>query len=168
VNRHARRPDPPPILLELRLEGIAGAVTLALDVGPEPEAARRIAEIADAGGYDGQTLARKRAWAAVGGIADEDQWKPLALRRTRHTTHLAGSIGWSWTNTPVDGRGAFYVMTDAERGLDAAHGIVGQVTAGLEILAAIPLTPTAIQRGQPAVEPVKIEFMRRASPPAAA
>jgi hypothetical protein len=112
--------QPPPLKLEMRLKGVAGAVILALDIGPEPEACRRIAEISDAGGYDGQPLVRKASWVDVGGIADEDRWKPISLRRARHTTHTVGTIGWSWTKTPGDGRGAFYIMTEAERGLDAA------------------------------------------------
>jgi cyclophilin family peptidyl-prolyl cis-trans isomerase len=161
LTRLARPAGPPPIMLELRLEGLEGVVHLELDAGAEPDAARRIAEIADARGYDGQPLTRKPAWVVVSGIADEGRWDRLSLRRARHTTHLAGSIGWSWTKTPGDGRGGFYVMTDAERGLDAAHGIVGRVVEGLEILQAIPLTPTAIRRGQPAVEPTKIQTIRR-------
>lgn len=153
--------QPPPLKLEMRLKGVAGAVILALDIGPEPEACRRIAEISDAGGYDGQPLIPKASWVAVGGIAEEDRWKPISLRRARHTTHTVGAIGWNWSNTPGDGRGAFYVMTDDERGLDAAYGVIGHVATGIDILRALPLTPTAVRRGQVAPAPALLESVRR-------
>jgi hypothetical protein len=144
----------------MTLAGGLGEVVLELHAGIEPEAAARIALVAENRGYDEAPLIRKRALVTVGALRDESLYRPVALRRTGHTTHRVGAIGWLWSATPGDGRGIWYAMVEEERGFDAAYGIVGHVSAGLEILARLPIQPTVALRGRPRFEPATIATMR--------
>jgi cyclophilin family peptidyl-prolyl cis-trans isomerase len=144
----------------MTLSGGLGEVVLELHAGIEPEAARRIALVAENRGYDEAPLIRKRALVTVGALRDESLYRPVALRRTGHTTHRPGAIGWSWSATPGDGRGGFYMMVEEERGYDAAYGIVGHVAAGLEILARLPIQARVALHGRGKFTPATIASMR--------
>lgn len=146
-------------MLELRLAGIDGIVTLALHTAAEPACAQRIAALAEAGVLDGVELRRRRELVELGDV-DLATWAPLEPRRARHTSHIPGAIGWAWTRTPGDGRGSFYVMVEEERGFDAPYGIVGEVTAGLELLRALPVRPTVRRRGEKLPPPTMIDSIR--------
>ena len=90
----------------------------------------------------------------------------------RHSQHVPGAIGWSWSKVPSDGVGEFYVITEADlaagahpmtaqaRGLDASYQVIGQVdAAGLAALRSLPVASTVRIKGRAPVLPVAVDWI---------
>lgn len=155
-----RPPGPPPLVLLMRLAGAAEPIVLSFDREAEPAVVGRIEELVDLGAYDGARLRVKPATAAVELAADPAP-RRVEPRRIRHSQHKVGAIGWSWSKTPGDGNGEFYIVRRDEPGYDAAYQTIGAVVGGLQVLLGLPVEPTALRPGQKPPAPTVIESVRR-------
>ncbi len=175
MKKLGRPPGPPPLELVMRVAGLVDPVFITIDADAEPTIAARLRELVEGGAYDvGQAIiTRTTLWAALTFLpGQEPPYSRVEPRRVRHSQHVPGAIGWSWSKVPSDGVGEFYVITEADlpagadaressaRGLDAAFQVVGHVdAAGLAALRSLPVVSTVRIRGQKLVEPALVDWI---------
>jgi len=153
------RAAPPPLRLALAIAGV-GEFALEIDAADEPQVAARIAELVDAGAYDGGEVRKLAYWLTIG-LGRPAEPRKVSPRRIRHSKFEAGSIGWAWSKTPGDGDGSLFVTLHRQMGLDAPYAEIGRVVAGLELLEAMAPISQRVTRGKPPIGPAATQFMRR-------
>ena len=178
----ARRPEPLPDVVRVRLETAAGPITLALDARHAPVTTANFVRYVDEGRFDGTSFYRAAASKGApgrgfiqGGIrrSYRRMLPPIAHEPTSTTgiRHEAGAISMA-RGEYAGAMGDFFITTSAIPIMDAQPGYpgyaaFGRVTAGLDVArailarATIPNAGRGAMRGQMIVEPVPIIQARR-------
>jgi peptidylprolyl isomerase len=141
-----------PQTLTLTLDG--GDVTIRLRNDLAPGHVARIAELADSGFYDGVVFHRViPGFMAQGGdptgtgMSGSD--KPNLSQEFSSEPHKRGTCSMARTNDPNSANSQFFVCFGDARFLDNQYTVWGEVTAGMELIDALPV-------GEPPKNPGKI------------
>ena len=182
-------PAPEPATVEVVLETTMGPITIALETQRAPITAANYLRYVDEGRFDGTVFYRamKVSWGEQpngllqGGTQNDPEkiLEPIAHEPTTETglSHTKGAISMA-RYEPGTATGDFSIMLGDQTGLDAEPGnadpdiqagyaVFGHVTAGMEVVRAIFLSPIdpdkgeGWMKGQMIAEPVKILRARR-------
>ena len=147
-----------PSTLTMTLDG--GAVTIRLRNDLAPGHVARIAELANSGFYDGVVFHRViPGFMAQGGdptgtgMSGSD--KPNLKQEFSSEPHKRGTCSMARTNDPNSANSQFFICFGDARFLDNQYTVWGEVTAGMELVDALPV-------GEPPRDPGKIVTMRAA------
>ena len=185
----ARRDEPLPDTVRVRLETEAGAILLALDARRAPITTANFVRYVDAGRFDGTTFYRASRTPGAegrgfiqGGIRrDVRRMFPAILHEPTSETgirHREGTISMARSETGAGAIGDFFITASAMPSLDARSGsqgyaAFGRVVEGMDVVRRILAAPTVenagrgAMRGQMIAAPVRIVRARReeAAPP---
>ena len=136
----------------------AGAVTIRLRPDLAPGHVERIAELANAGFYDGVVFHRViPGFMAQGGdptgTGTSGSDKPDLKAEFSREPHVRGTCSMARTSAPNSANSQFFICFDDARFLDGQYTVWGQVTEGMEHIDALP-------KGEPPRNPGKIVSMR--------
>jgi peptidylprolyl isomerase len=147
-----------PSTLTMTLDG--GDVTIRLRPDLAPGHVARIVELANSGFYDGVVFHRViPGFMAQGGdptgtgMSGSD--KPNLKAEFSREPHKRGTCSMARTNQPDTANSQFFICFDDARFLDNQYTVWGEVTAGMELVDALPV-------GEPPRDPGKIVTMRAA------
>ncbi|HEX8383514.1 MAG TPA: peptidylprolyl isomerase [Sphingomonas sp.] len=147
-----------PSTLTMTLDG--GDVTIRLRPDLAPGHVARIVELANSGFYDGVVFHRViPGFMAQGGdptgtgMSGSD--KPNLKAEFSKEAHKRGTCSMARTNQPDTANSQFFICFDDARFLDNQYTVWGEVTAGMELVDALPV-------GEPPRDPGKIVTMRAA------
>lgn len=135
---------------------VSGTITIELDDANAPAHADRIAALAEAGAYDGVVFHRviegfmaqtgdvqfgRRGddvrMAGRGGSALPDLPAEFSA-----VPFVAGTVGMARSQSPDSANSQFFIMFDAAPHLNGQYTVVGQVTAGMDVV-------NALRKGDP-------------------
>ena len=129
--------------LTLTLDG--GDVTIALRPDLAPQHVQRVAELANEGFYDGVPFHRVipgfMAQGGDGGNGDGTGGsdKPDLPAEFSAERHVRGLCSMARTSNPHSANSQFFIVFDDATFLDRQYTVWGQVTAGMELIDALPV-----------------------------
>jgi peptidylprolyl isomerase len=131
-----------------------GVVTIRLRPDLAPQHVARIAELANAGFYDGVVFHRVIAgFMAQGGdpsgTGTSGSDKPDLPAEFSAEPHVRGTCSMARTSDPNSANSQFFICFDDARFLDRQYTVWGQVTEGMDAVDALP-------KGEPPREPGRI------------
>jgi cyclophilin family peptidyl-prolyl cis-trans isomerase len=136
-------------VMELRLE--QGTVTIALRVDAAPVTIEHIRRLANRLFYDGLSIVRIEPGHVVqggdpnfDGTGGSGATIPLEVSDLHHTR---GAVGMARSDDPHSGDSQFYICLTDRPQLDGRFTVIGYVSAGMEIIDRLALTPGDGPRG---------------------
>jgi len=135
-------------------DGEGGDVTIRLRPDLAPGHVQRITELAGEGFYDGVVFHRViPGFMAQGGdptgTGMHGSKKPNLPQEFSAEPHKRGTCSMARTNDPNSANSQFFICFDDARFLDRQYTVWGEVTAGMELVDALP-------KGEPPRSPGKI------------
>ncbi len=151
---------PETLTLSLDTDGSGGGgdVVIKLRGDLAPNHVERIAELANAGFYDGVVFHRViPGFMAQGGdptgTGTSGSDKPNLKQEFSKEPHVRGVCSMARTNDPNSANSQFFIVFDDAKFLDGQYTVWGQVTDGMDLIDALP-------KGEPPRAPGKIVSMR--------
>lgn len=150
--------DPPRVVLETT----KGSMTLELLPEVAPRHVEQFLRLVGDGWYDGKEMYRVVAGHVVqfGDGGENDQ--PTLAAELSDRPHVVGAVGLARDEDPDSGATEVYIALAPRPHLDGRYTVFGQVTEGLDVLAAIGAVPV-VEKWEGESEP-RVAFHRPVEP----
>lgn len=149
----ASRPDGDPMVV---FETEKGTIEFRLYASSAPESVAHIVALVERHFYRGQRFHRaERSLVQIGDplsrdVSRRDYWgsggsgAPIGVAEFNPRTHRRGAVGLAHAGAAEYADSQIYFMKATSPGLDGKHVVIGQVTAGLDVLDRLEVTDRVI------------------------